>query len=447
MNRRKSPVSQSTSTTTSQVSQTPPTADIAALEVRQDRKLGRARVRSVRYVQVSVTAVPARGGERLPVQIAFAVDRSGSMEGEKLTLAKQALRLALSRLAPQDTFAIAWFGTRGELAVPARAATQAHVDAAIRTCDAIETDGMTALHEGWQLAVQSIQAAMRPGTVARCLLLTDGQANEGVRDPDALAEAARRMRQAGLCTSALGIGADFHEALLAGMANAGDGRFFYAADAKEIPGFVAAELAEAQEVVARRVELVLRPSPGTRIERLGALPNEWTGTELRVLLGDLVADQQVDLALRATLPAGGVGDAVVVQIAVCVDGVEVATLAQEARWTLADHTDNDAQVRQREVDRLVAQQYAAQAKMAAVGLNRDDRGREAEAALRRTAEKIRTYAGDDAELLALVAELLQQGEALRQRSDEGTLKQMYACSSQLSRSKRPDGTSPRRPSA
>ena len=416
---------------------------VVALELQQDRPLGRAGVRSHRFVRVVATARhQPPGAERLPVRIAFALDRSGSMEGAKLALAKQALRAALLELRSDDVYAVAWFDPEVEVAAAAQPATPANIKKTLARCDKLRTGGGTALCAGWTAACE----ALGPGdgrSVGRCVLLTDGQANHGPSDPVTLAGLARQVRQRGICTSAIGVGQDFAEELLGKMAAAGDGRFYYAASATDVPRLVATELGEAKEVVARRVELAVRPSAGTYVEVLGDHPLQWTGTELRIFLGDLVSDQTVELALRARLPAGKVGAVASVEVAAYEAGEPSLLPFRSARWTLADSTANDRQARERDVDRLVARLYAARARMEAVTCNREGLYDAAAAVLQAVAQRIGGYAAGDAELTALVADLHAEVVAFRHEMTEHDRKSTYHRSAQTTRSKMEDGTSMR----
>lgn len=65
------------------------------------------------------------------------------------------------------------------------------------------------------------------------LLLTDGQANQGVVEPEAILEATAGMARQGVYTSNLGIGLDYNEALLSAMAEVGGGTHLYVPNGQE----------------------------------------------------------------------------------------------------------------------------------------------------------------------------------------------------------------------
>ena len=78
-----------------------------SLEFRADRSLIRAHGESTRYLlaRIEAPASPQRSG-RLPVSIAFVLDRSGSMDGEKIRLAREAILAAIRGLRDHDRFSV-----------------------------------------------------------------------------------------------------------------------------------------------------------------------------------------------------------------------------------------------------------------------------------------------------------------------------------------------------
>ena len=83
---------------------------VTALTATTDRRLIRANGRSRRFVLAEITAPAAeQRPERLPVNLAFILDRSGSMSGEKIALAKQTITTALGYLGERDRFSVIAF--------------------------------------------------------------------------------------------------------------------------------------------------------------------------------------------------------------------------------------------------------------------------------------------------------------------------------------------------
>ena len=78
------------------------------------------------------------------------------------------------------------------------------------------------------------------------------------------------MRAQGITTSTFGLGADFDEQVMAGIATHGGGHFYFIEQAQQIPDLLASELGEVLDVVARDVEtgrrLVERFVGGLRFE-------------------------------------------------------------------------------------------------------------------------------------------------------------------------------------
>jgi hypothetical protein len=114
-------------------------------------------------------------------------------------------------------------------------------------------------------------------------------------------------------------------------------------------------------------------------------------------------------------------------------------------WHYADHHRNDIQDRDRMVDRIVAQLYAARARQEAVALNRQGHYDAALSALKRVADRIEGYAGDDNVLRENVAELYREGKQFAREMSEMSRKQAYYTSSNVSRMRTADGKARKRP--
>ncbi len=426
----------------------------ATLRARSDRQLIRSTHRSERFVLVELGAPPApeRAG-RDPVNLAFVLDRSGSMSGAKIALAKRAIETAVERLLPSDRFAIVCYDDRVDLVVESTPASREAKQNAVDRLRSIDARGSTDLGSGWLRGAEQVARALAEktagrgagdpgGSVNRVLLLTDGLANVGMTDPAELTRHATELRSRGVTTTTFGVGEDFDEALLQSLARAGGGHFYFIADAAQIADHIATEVGELLSVVARDVAIEVTAADGLDIRTLSPYPMDVRGNRRLILLGDVMAEQVLEVALRIKFPYGEIDAEVGVLVgAVDRDGALLTAGATPVGvgWRYADDPTNDAQPRDRSVDRIIAALFAARARQEAVKLNRLGDYREAVAELRAVARKIAEYAGRDPELGALVAELKAEEARWAAPAPEMARKVAFAASSYALQSRSPEG--------
>jgi Ca-activated chloride channel family protein len=255
----------------------------------------------------------AEKARRAPLDIAFVLDRSGSMRGGKLELAKEGVSLAVSRLRDADRMALVVYDDEVDAIQPLAAATP-RVKASLRLAlHGVDPGGSTYLSGGWITGCQELAEAPaiagdgRQSRVRRVILLTDGLANVGMVDPRELAQHAGQLRQRGIATTTLGVGQDFDEGLLSAMAEAGGGNFQYAPDAGALRTFFSRELQELFNVAASGFAVTLTLPPDIDAELVSAFPAEASGATLDVALGDLVCGDAIDLVFTLRSGQGVVG--------------------------------------------------------------------------------------------------------------------------------------------
>ena len=271
-------------------------------DVKQDRRFLGADGKSTGHLWVSIKAPKQeRAKPRSPVHVAFVLDRSGSMAGEKLGFAKEAVRQALLRLGADDRFSIVIYDDQVELLVASCNATARNREEAQRLLAGVGARSTTDLFGGWVLGCRQIAEHLGDGDTGRCLLLTDGKANEGRTDHDEILRHVQQLRERGVETSTFGVGADFEEGLLQRMATVGGGSFYFIERAEQIPDLITSEVREALGTVASDAEIVIDAPPDVTIETLHDYPVERRGRLWRVKLGTLFSEQVLNpiLVVRA----------------------------------------------------------------------------------------------------------------------------------------------------
>jgi Ca-activated chloride channel family protein len=255
---------------------------------------------------------------REPLHFVAVLDTSSSMQGSKIRAAKEAVRQAMHRLVDGDIFSLVTFDTYVRCLLEAK-----RVDAGFRRVvesglQEIWAEGNTALCRGLELGVLKVLAHLEKTNLV--LLLSDGQANVGETDVEAVGRRAMEARSKGVTVSALGVGYDYNEAMMAEIAIEGGGRFYHIANASQIAAYLTGELGEVASLAARNAAATLNLPAGTGVQTLSAaypvqghtisLGDIPTATTLEVIVRVLLTPQPVgyrlpiDGALSYQSPAG-----------------------------------------------------------------------------------------------------------------------------------------------
>jgi hypothetical protein len=410
-------------------------------DVRIDRHLIRAAGGSIRYALVSISApqAPPKPG-REPLHLALVLDRSGSMGGAKIALAREAVRQALQALHSADRFSLIVYDEETTAVVESAKATAEARRNAMAKLARIDARGSTDLHGGWRAGCDQLSAHLGATDVGRCLLLTDGQANVGIVEPGELASQAGAARKdQRIATSTFGVGDDFDERLLHGMANSSGGRFYFIGQPAQIPDLLTSELGELLQVVARDACLTLQLPKGVEAAPLNALETAAVTGGIQIRLGDLVSGQQLDVVVALKFPKGQAGDTIAVQFGLSDRDGSLVASPQALGWSYATDRAQQGQAREVNVDRAVARLYAAGARAEALELNRAGKFAEARSALEKTARRVLDYAGDDDELKTIAGELRAEAAAFGHVMDARSMKQRYFESYSISKNRAPDG--------
>lgn len=381
-----------------------------SLTLGPDRALVWSKGGSVRYLvaDVAATGTVLHDRERVPVNLALAVDVSGSMEGDKLAAARATAVAVAEALSPQDRLTIVAFSDDAHLLLDACPMDTSGVTIAKAAIAKLHTIGSTNLFGGWDVAAARVMAAMeaQPRASHRVLLLTDGLANIGISDAPSLARFATDAQRHGIITSAVGIGDDYDEVLLAAMTEAGGGRVHDATSGTEIHEVVLGELLEGRTaLVERGVVRFQLPAQATKAEVVGPWAVEHEGGVISVLVGSLHQDQLRRVVLRVFClggPVGGTFEFEASAHAQLPDGsAELRADAERLVLTYADGDTNTGQPRHIERSVVALKAWQGVAMRHAMELNRADRRQEA-----------RQYLGNELRWIARYAQGLPGAEQI-----------------------------------
>lgn len=284
------------------------------LSAQCDRRLVAVEVSSQRTAEWTIVApeLPRRAA-RAPLNLALVLDRSGSMQGDKLRYVQQAACHVLDLLDERDRVAVVVYDDQITVIGRSEPATEQTRRSLKERIGALQPGGWTDLSGGWLEGCREVAAHQAPQVVNRVLLLTDGLANRGITDIEDLTHHARELRQRGVSTSTFGVGLDFNEQLLEALAEQGGGHFYYIERPERIPEVFRGELGELLTVVAREAFLKITIPRGVAVELLGDLAHERDDDRLRIFLGDLCAGERRTLYTRVLTPPDAPGTSVVLR--------------------------------------------------------------------------------------------------------------------------------------
>ncbi len=292
---------------------------------------GRLLAEGTRPMHVEIRVRADQGGdvveERAPVAMVLVVDTSGSMAGRKIEDARRSALEMLDEMQPGDMVSVVRFATQAEVLVPLGRVGDVRGEAR-RQIDHLRADGNTDIANALRTADRVLGFA-RDGRVGRIVLVTDGRDTSGAPRSTG-SDVARSEASRGFTVSALGIGADYDDAYLAGISDAGRGNYEFLRDSSALSRFLSKELREATKTRVRNVEARLSLPSDARIR------NVWGATwdSNRLSLGSLFAGDERRVIVALDVPAGSPGSSIEVGATITwrlVDGTPIEAVPTALR--------------------------------------------------------------------------------------------------------------------
>lgn len=219
------------------------------------------------FLQIGVQAARREMSRRPPVNIALVIDRSGSMaEGDKMGSARAAATRFVDGLRADDRVAIIAYDDQVEMA---GAGDTPRDKRSLKTFIAsLSPRGSTNIHDALDAAYRQVADRARPGLVNTVMLLSDGLPTAGNTDTDAIVALSAAAAEHGISTTTIGVGLDYNDALMMGVARRGQGHYHFVKDATSIEPIFDKEFQALNRVVARALRLRIKVADDVVLRRV-----------------------------------------------------------------------------------------------------------------------------------------------------------------------------------
>jgi Mg-chelatase subunit ChlD len=282
-----------------------------------------------------------------PLNLVVLLDNSGSMErADRVQIIQEALRVLAAQLQPQDKLSVVTFARTARLWADGVPGNQS--GAIAEQISTLTPQGGTNLGDAMDLAYQTALRHYLANGVNRVVLLTDGAANLGNVDPDALKLKVEAQRKQGIALDCFGIGWEgYNDDLLEVLSRNGDGRYGFINTPEEATSDFAGQLAGALRVAASDVKVQVEFNPGrvTAYRQIGYAKHQLTKEQFRdntVDAAEIGAAESGNALYVAEVIAGGEGPLAIVRVRYKVPGTADY---REHEWAVA-YTGNAVSLEQ-----------------------------------------------------------------------------------------------------
>lgn len=254
------------------------------------------------FIKISLEGIKQeQEQQRVAANIAIVLDKSGSMQGDKLYRAKEAAIMAINRLNQNDIVSVVSYDNRVNVVVPA---TKVSDTASIaRAVNRIQAHGNTALFAGVSKGAQELRKFLDLNKVNRVILLSDGLANVGPSTPNELGKLGLSLAREGMSVTTIGLGLGYNEDLMTQLAGFSDGNHAFVENADDLARVFQYEFGDVLSVVAQGVDIQIRCLNGVKPLRIIGREAEIDGNTVRTRLNQLYSEQEKFIILEVAVPS------------------------------------------------------------------------------------------------------------------------------------------------
>jgi len=213
------------------------------------------------YLLLEIRSSGEGKDRQLPLNLCLVIDRSTSMQKERLDYVKEAAHRIVDELGDQDVLGIVSFSDRADVLIPSkrvddRTRLHAHISS-------IWAGGGTEILSGLTAGLEQLRRFHRDDVISHLIILTDGRT---YGDEDQSIAEARRAGLEGIGISALGIGEDWNDAFMDELVRQANGVCSYIAFPQQVRDVLQEHVRRLGGLFARDVKLTPRLTDHVQLE-------------------------------------------------------------------------------------------------------------------------------------------------------------------------------------
>ncbi len=254
------------------------------------------------YLYINAKAAPyPKQQKNTPLNLSLALDRSGSMSGAKLKYAREASKVVIDHLDENDRLSIIAYDHEIEVMQASTSLINKKTRRQLKKkVDAIFDNGQTNLGGGMLEGFKQVKSHYQKKYVNRVLLLSDGLANKGITDSDILKDTAQHFNlHKNISLSTFGLGADFDEDLMQGLAVHSSANYYFIDKAVKVTETLLNELQILQSIVSQKEQLeIIFPANLLQLEEAYGLPVQSHKGRITIPFSNMFAEEEKSVLLK-----------------------------------------------------------------------------------------------------------------------------------------------------
>jgi len=252
------------------------------------------------YLRVGLRGFRFQKEKVAPINVALVIDKSGSMQGEKIRRARDAAIMAVERMRTDDIMAVVTYSNNAEVLLPATKTTDKE---SLKTAiNRLSAGRSTALYDGVKKGAQEIRKFLDRNRVNRIVLVSDGLANVGPDSPKELGLLGASLGKEGIVVTTIGLGLSYNEDLMTQLAEKSNGNHAFVENAKDLARFFDSEFGDILAVIAQEVKVTITCADGIRPVRVLGKEAEIQGQQVQIALNQLYSEHDHLLLLEIEVP-------------------------------------------------------------------------------------------------------------------------------------------------